>query len=269
MWNNSLKKEKGITLIALVITIIVMLILVAVTISLAVNGGLFGYAGKATRETEKAKKDEQNWATLKENMTTEQLIAKYTGTITNPYDEDEWTYAWTCLNGNWSNKLEHGAELTGDVVGKLYNNGTDEKGPFHLVIEKLGETGIMGIVKRRNIEVFIRYDENHHPYQDYFEQPPSLYAWYGGHYNSKINNVTICNGVTNLGNYALENCTNLNNILIPISVSTIGEGAFSGCTNLVTITYEGTLNQWETVTKGENWKPETTNIHCVDGDVQN
>ena len=51
--------KKGITLIALVITIIVMLILAAVTINIAVNGGLFGYAGKATSDTVKAKEKEQ------------------------------------------------------------------------------------------------------------------------------------------------------------------------------------------------------------------
>ena len=39
-----MKGEKGITLIALVITIIVMLILVVVTISFAINGGLFSNA---------------------------------------------------------------------------------------------------------------------------------------------------------------------------------------------------------------------------------
>ena len=50
--------HKGITLIALVITIIVMLILVAVTINMAVNGGLFGYAGRATKDTELAKQGE-------------------------------------------------------------------------------------------------------------------------------------------------------------------------------------------------------------------
>ena len=269
MNKKNLKQEKGITLIALVITIIVMLILVAVTITVAVNGGLFSYAGKAARDTEEAKQKEQNLVKLKDGMTTEQLIAKYTGAITNPYDEDEWTYAWTCLNGNWSNKLEYGAELTGDVVGKLYNKGTDENGPFHLVIEKMGETGVMGIVKKRNIEVFIHYDEQRIPHQEYIEQPPSFYAWYRDGYNSKISNVTICSGVTDLGNYALENCINLNNIAIPISVSTIGEGVFSGCTNLATIRYEGTKTQWDAVTKGKNWKPETISIHCVDGDVQN
>jgi len=44
--------QKGITLIALIITVIVMLILVGVTINVALNGGLFQKAETATRETE-------------------------------------------------------------------------------------------------------------------------------------------------------------------------------------------------------------------------
>ena len=54
--------NRGITLIALVITIIVMLILVGVTISMAVNGGLFDYAGKAAGDTNNAIKAEQQLA---------------------------------------------------------------------------------------------------------------------------------------------------------------------------------------------------------------
>ena len=45
-------KQKGITLIALVITIIVMLILVGVTVNVAINGGLFSTARKATTKTQ-------------------------------------------------------------------------------------------------------------------------------------------------------------------------------------------------------------------------
>ena len=56
---KKLNKQKGITLIALVITIIVMLILVAVTISMAINGGLFEKAGKATGDTKNAMNAEQ------------------------------------------------------------------------------------------------------------------------------------------------------------------------------------------------------------------
>ena len=53
--------NKGITLIALIITIIVMLILVAVTINMAIKGGLFGNAGKAVGETKNAIKEELDW----------------------------------------------------------------------------------------------------------------------------------------------------------------------------------------------------------------
>lgn len=57
-----MKSQKGITLIALVITIIVMLILVAVTITMAVNGGLFDYAREAGTKTNDATAAEQTLA---------------------------------------------------------------------------------------------------------------------------------------------------------------------------------------------------------------
>ena len=54
--------QRGITLIALVITIIVMLILVAVTITMAINGGLFENAGRAVGETQNELDKEQQIA---------------------------------------------------------------------------------------------------------------------------------------------------------------------------------------------------------------
>ena len=51
--------NSGITLIALVMTIIIMLILVSVTISLTVKGNLFGYASNSTKETNASKAYEQ------------------------------------------------------------------------------------------------------------------------------------------------------------------------------------------------------------------
>ena len=53
-----LKQNKGITLIALIITIIVMMILVAVSVTVALNGGLFSTAKKAASETQ-IKADEE------------------------------------------------------------------------------------------------------------------------------------------------------------------------------------------------------------------
>ena len=77
-FKNILKNNSGITLIALVITIIVMLILVGVTINMAVNGGLFGYAGNAVKDTELAKQKELDWANIEGGKDYDYLIDKYT-----------------------------------------------------------------------------------------------------------------------------------------------------------------------------------------------
>lgn len=82
-----MRGQKGITLIALVITIIVMLILVAVTITMAVNGGLFGYAQNAAVGTENAKQEESHLGdgyasvtgvTGLENATIDEIVSHYT-----------------------------------------------------------------------------------------------------------------------------------------------------------------------------------------------
>lgn len=51
-------KQNGITIIALVVTIILMLILASVTINVVINGGLFGYAKNAKDNTEIASEKE-------------------------------------------------------------------------------------------------------------------------------------------------------------------------------------------------------------------
>ncbi len=55
-----MKGQKGITLVALIITIIVMIILVGVSVTFALNGGLFTAAEGAAENTEKAVKAENN-----------------------------------------------------------------------------------------------------------------------------------------------------------------------------------------------------------------
>ena len=55
---NLMRKNKGITLIALIITIIILLILVGVSVNLLIKGDLFGSAEKAVNGTN-AKVEEQ------------------------------------------------------------------------------------------------------------------------------------------------------------------------------------------------------------------
>ncbi len=59
VWAGPVSAQRGITLIALIITIIVMLILVVVTIRISTKGGLFDYAGRAARETVISQEKEQ------------------------------------------------------------------------------------------------------------------------------------------------------------------------------------------------------------------
>ena len=90
-----MRTQKGITLIALVITIIVMLILVAVTITMAVNGGLFQYASDAAKGTNNSIKDESNLGDgnltikVKDASGTEQPQSGDLGNLVNTYYTNE------------------------------------------------------------------------------------------------------------------------------------------------------------------------------------
>lgn len=71
-----------------------------------------------------------------------------------------------------------------------------------------------------------------------------------------LTSITIPEGTTEIESYAFSGCSNLIKIIIPASVITIGENAFASCTNLTDIYYNGTQEQWENVSKGENWNNE-------------
>jgi hypothetical protein len=45
--------------------------------------------------------------------------------------------------------------------------------------------------------------------------------------------------------------------------------AFSHCSSLTSITYTGTISQWNAITFGSSWNYATNNytIHCTDGDI--
>ena len=56
-----LKEQKGITLVALVITIIVLVILVGVTLSVAINSGLINNAKKAVKDYNTVQANESDY----------------------------------------------------------------------------------------------------------------------------------------------------------------------------------------------------------------
>ena len=83
-----------------------------------------------------------------------------------------------------------------------------------------------------------------------------------------LTSITIPDSVTSIGDYAFSGCTGLTSITIPDRVTSIGRSAFENCTGLTSINYSGTKAQWESITKGLNWKykvPTSCKIICSDG----
>lgn len=75
------KSEKGITLVALVITIVILIILATVSISFAVNGGLFDKAQKGADMYKDSAEDEAQTLNVVD-ASFSNLMYKYTnGTI--------------------------------------------------------------------------------------------------------------------------------------------------------------------------------------------
>lgn len=87
--------------------------------------------------------------------------------------------------------------------------------------------------------------------------------------------VNIPENISFLGEECFSNCRNLESVTIGTGVTTIQWGAFSMCPKLASITYKGTVAQWNLITKDESWYATEyddivtplTQIICSDGTV--
>ena len=91
-------------------------------------------------------------------------------------------------------------------------------------------------------------------------------AFYGC---SSLTSITIGNNVTSIGERAFMGCYGLTSVTIPNSVTSIGGGAFLDCTGLTSIAFNGTIAQWNAISKGSYWKAgvSATEVVCTDGTI--
>lgn len=89
------------------------------------------------------------------------------------------------------------------------------------------------------------------------------------YHNDDITSVVISDGVTAVGEWAFDSCSSLTSVTIGAGVNRIDKGAFSDFTLLTVIEYNGTKEQWERITKDENWNNSSrgVTIKCTDGDI--
>ena len=86
---------------------------------------------------------------------------------------------------------------------------------------------------------------------------------------TNLTSITIGNSVTSIGERAFYYCTSLTSITIPDSVDSIGNRAFAVCNYLNRIEFEGTVEEWNNISKGDYWNMlvPATSVVCLGGEV--
>ena len=77
-------------------------------------------------------------------------------------------------------------------------------------------------------------------------------------------------GVTQIGKGSFSGCLNLHIIFVPKSVKYIGDVLFYASPNIETLYYDGTVDDWENITKMPDWNKNTESIFtiiCTDGTI--
>ena len=81
--------------------------------------------------------------------------------------------------------------------------------------------------------------------------------------------VIIPEGVNRIYPFAFSGCNGVSRVTIPNSVTRIDWSAFEGCSSLTSIIFDGTVAQWNAITKDSVWNNATpaTEVICSDGTV--
>ena len=98
---------------------------------------------------------------------------------------------------------------------------------------------------------------------------------YAFNHCQSLNKVVFEEGsrIESIGNGAFYSSQFFEEIRIPISITSIGEEAFAW-TGIVNLYFDGTLEEWEKVEKGNNWNIPMGDyrhyhtIHCSDGIIE-
>ena len=303
---NMLQKEGGITLIALVVTIVVLLILAGISISML--GGENGIITKAQESKEEnrggaveerrdlwianIKTDENTGTKTAQELDEVLLELKTEGFLSdedieyineNGYIEIGSHFIDFRLDGtegeiDWS-KLEPG----------LYETGTTKmiKSWEELIIDDdiiVYENEFLGVSQELKGDLVISNEitaigpelvngqcgwiQGTKVTGVYIPDTVASigYMAFAGFKYSK--NINIPSSITEISERAFYDCSSLTSIEIPNSVTSIEEYAFYFCSNLTTVKYTGTKEQWNAIRIGSsNEDLENAKIICTDGEI--
>lgn len=235
-----MKKETGITIVALVVTIVVMLILVGVSVTVSINGGLFNTTKESTYKTEvsqvkealeeeivqrKARRESVDNITIEELDIPNKIKKEFKGKLVfNTKIGDILYNPESVTNTNEMNWLEdvniYPTTIYFAINGETVT-GFSEKG-YEAINKGMLSFNIPTKTKDGTIITTIGNSA--------FDASVA-----GKELCAKIEEIIIPKSVTSLGDYIFQDCTKLKKATI------LGKGAlhgaFSGCSNLEEVTF--------------------------------
>ena len=244
------KENKGVTLIALAVTIIVMLILAGVTIStLTGNSGITTNASKSKTKSYLADIKEEYELYLSEKRMDDEydLDTLYANDKTIRYEGNEvgTGIAEICSS------IKKGDEKKFEIIkGKIYYVSQD-KNVIPIAVE-LGfsinpyEITDSGVLKSSSMNLYLVDNDGHLDLSEYEGKIKTIEAgaFSKVEIESGINplqSIVLPKGITTIGDDAFSYNTSLTSIKIPNTVTSIGKRAFQGCTNLTSIEIPDTV----------------------------
>lgn len=87
--------------------------------------------------------------------------------------------------------------------------------------------------------------------------------------NNEIEKVIIPNKVVSIGSYGFEGAKKLKEVVLNSELKYIGEHAFVACESLEKLEFSGTIEQWDSIYKGDGWNLfiPAKKVTCLDGEV--
>ena len=87
--------------------------------------------------------------------------------------------------------------------------------------------------------------------------------------NDYLTSVVMYNGIKTIEPSAFKAMAVLEKVEIPSTVTSIGAEAFADCNELKAIIFKGTTDQWNAITKGNNWNANVpaTEVICTNGTI--
>ena len=276
------KMEKGITLVSLITTVIVLCILAATAIGTIQRDGLISKSQDASDKYNQGLKEDEAFMQEGESILDE-VLGGVGGGGSSGGAAPESVFLW---KSNDRNSPDYGT-----VIGYTANidNYPSLRFPDRCTKITVEFSDDMDEDTRKEMR---SYTENIKE----IELPETVveigYEAFCGYTFSSLKKINIPNSVTTIGESAFMNCYELTQIIIPNSVITIGESAFRNCYELTQITisnsvtsigyraflsclsitsltFNGTISQWNAIELILGWDEGShiEEVICTDGKV--